>query len=186
MVNGWRIDFDVHDWKNLGCLEQTVGRNMDVQGSAECTEGNEQLANGNWGKQILVLQYHGRKLSWVMPWSFMKSRTCKWSAWRSSWEYLHTMCWRCVLVPSCCLWQNSRGNSVCGLQLQCTAWSSSLPFPTACPSGTLWIAGLWRTMFVCLDGQTYVIHTGVWICSSVFNTLPLTITDLITVIQASM
>lgn len=49
--------------KNLSCLEQTVSRNVDVQGSAECTEGNEKLVNGNWGKQILVLQYRGRKLS---------------------------------------------------------------------------------------------------------------------------
>lgn len=39
--------------KNLGCLEKTLGRNMEVQGSgAKGSKGNEELVIGNWGKQV--------------------------------------------------------------------------------------------------------------------------------------
>ena len=67
MVNGWRIDFDVHDWKNLVCLEQTIGRKMDVQGSAECTEENEKLVIGTGGTRFLFYSIMAESLAELCP-----------------------------------------------------------------------------------------------------------------------
>ena len=41
-VRGWK-SFEVHDRKNLDCLEETVGRNVDVKGdSGENSERKEE------------------------------------------------------------------------------------------------------------------------------------------------
>lgn len=41
-VRGWK-SFEVHDRKNLDCLEETVGRNVDVKGdSVENSERKEE------------------------------------------------------------------------------------------------------------------------------------------------
>ena len=46
----WKT-FKKHDWKSLDCLEETVGRNVNVKGtSGEVSDGNEEHIIGSWKK----------------------------------------------------------------------------------------------------------------------------------------
>lgn len=50
MSRGWK-GFEVLNRKNLDCLEETVGRNMNVKDAfGEVSDGSEEHVIGNWRK----------------------------------------------------------------------------------------------------------------------------------------